>query len=365
MSTLRKDPVSNGWVIIAEERATRPQDFTSEPPARSAGFCPFCGGNESVTPPEITANRADDSEPNTPGWSIRAIPNKYAALHVEGQLDRRGDGIYDMMNGIGAHEVIVETPKHDGHMAYYPREKMEEIIWMYIRRYRDLFKDDRFRYIQIFRNYGVVAGASLEHPHSQLIALPIAPRWVKEELNSALAYYRLKERCLFCDIIHQETRDGKRVVFENESFVTVEPFASKFPFETWLFPKEHNHDFSKTTEQQVRHLAQALQRTLFAIAECLRDPPLNFIIHSAPRYSEYDLGVADITVDMDYHWHIEIFPRVTRMAGFEWGTGFYINTMAPERAAEELRRIFSAYTSQIRRQGPDFSKPIIDEQGSH
>jgi len=358
MSTLRKDPVSNGWVIIAEERNARPHDFRDDSaPPRRAVSCPFCGGNEAQTPPEILAFRGEESLPNTSGWSVRSIPNKYAALHIEGGLDRRGDGIFDQMNGIGAHEVIVETPEHDGHMAYYSREKMEEVLWMCILRYRDLFQDKRFRYIQIFRNYGVGAGASLEHPHSQLIALPITPRWVKEELSNALAYYRLKERCLFCDIVNQETRDRQRVVFENDSFVTIEPFASKFPFETWLFPKEHIHDFSLTDKDQLTDLAQALQRTLYAIAECLGDPPLNYIIHSAPRFTEYDLRVSDITVEMDYHWHIEIFPRVTRMAGFEWGTGFYINPMVPEKAAEELRKIFDAYSSQVRFRVHNFHKP--------
>jgi len=357
MSTLRKDPVSNGWVIISEERAARPSDFASEPVSRGkGGFCPFCGGNESATPPEIIAFREEGSPINSPGWSVRTIPNKYAALHIEGDLDRRGDGIYDMMTGIGAHEVIVETPEHDGHMGFYPREKMEEIIWMYIQRYQDLFKDKRFRYIQIFRNYGLGAGASLEHPHSQLIALPITPRWVKEELACALNYYRLKERCLFCDIVDQELHDRQRIVFENSSFVTIEPFASKFPFETWLFPKQHVHDFSATTQQEVTDLAQGLQRTLFAIARCLNDPPLNFIIHSAPRVADYDLQFKDITLDMDYHWHIEIFPRVTRVAGFEWGTGFYINPMVPERAAAELRLVFDAYSSSVRYMGPQVLK---------
>jgi len=358
MSTLRKDPVSSGWVIIAEERAARPKDFIVEaPPHTRSASCPFCGGRESSTPPEIMAFRKDGSPRDLIGWSVRTIPNKFAALHIEGDLDRRGEGIYDLMNGIGAHEVIVETPEHDGHMGYYTLEKMQEVIWMYILRYQDLFKDKRFRYIQIFRNYGSVAGASLEHPHSQLIALPITPRWVKEELYCALNYYRLKERCLFCDIVNQEIRDRQRVVFENDSFVSLEPFASKFPFETWLFPKEHNHDFSLTTQQEVADLAHALQRTLFAIANCLNDPPLNFIIHSAPRVAEYDLQFRDITVEMDYHWHIEIFPRLTRVAGFEWGTGFYINPMPPEKAAEELCRVFSGYSSQIRRLGPKFSEP--------
>jgi len=358
MSTLRKDPISNGWVIIAEERNALPSDFVAESaPTRSGGFCPFCGGHESATPPEIAAVRKDGGEPDSPGWSVRTIPNKYAALHIEGKLDRRGEGMFDLMNGIGAHEVIVETPEHDGHMAYYTREKMQEILGMYILRYRDLFKDNRFRYIQIFRNYGLGAGASLEHPHSQLIALPITPRWVKEELTNALSYYRLKERCLFCDVINQETRDQRRIVFENDSFVSIEPFASKFPFETWLFPKDHLHDFSLTTKEQLLDLGQALQRTLFAIAECLNNPPLNFIVHSAPLLADYDRRSSDITVEMDYHWHIEIFPRVTRIAGFEWGTGFYINPMVPEKAAQELRLVFDAYSSQARARGPIFPKP--------
>ncbi|MCX8038054.1 MAG: DUF4931 domain-containing protein [Candidatus Sumerlaeia bacterium] len=365
MSVLRKDPVSNGWVILAEERRAWQSDFILQPVVRQSGDnCPFCGGRESETPPEIAAIRPPGSLPNTPGWSVRTIPNKYAALHIEGSLDRRGDGMFDQMNGIGAHEIIVEMPEHDGHMAYYSRQKMEEVLAMYIARYRDLLNDPRMRYIQIFRNYGTGAGASLDHPHSQLIALPITPRWVKEELLSALNYYRLKERCLFCDIVTQETRDRRRVVFENDGFVSIEPFASKFPFETWLFPKEHLHDFSLTLEDQLDDLAQALQRTLLAISQCLNDPPLNFIIHSAPRLADYDLRrVPDVSIEQDYHWHIEIFPRVTRIAGFEWGTGFYINPLSPEKAAEELRRAFDAYSSQILRVGPPAAKPSPPQQG--
>jgi len=340
LSTLRKDPVSDGWVIIAEERAARPMDFAPETPVRrTGGSCPFCEGHEHQTPPEIVAFRRAGSGPNMPGWSVRAIPNKFAALHIEGNLDRRGEGIYDLMNGIGAHEVIVETPDHDGHMVQYGREKVEEILRMYLVRCRDLFQDKRFRYIQIFRNYGPVAGASLAHPHSQLIALPISPRWVKEELHSSQAYWRLKERCLFCDIVRQELEDRSRVVFENSRYVSIEPFASKFPFETWLFPKEHEPDFAQTAEEEIGDLAEVLQQTLLAISRCLNDPPWNYLIHSAPRLTELDLRVGEATVEADYHWHIEIFPRLTRMAGFEWGTGFYINPMVPETAAAELRKV--------------------------
>lgn len=364
MSTLRKDPVSNGWVIMAEERAARPGDFLeTHAPAPKDETCPFCEGQESTTPPEVKAFRNADTKPDTPGWSVRTIPNKFAALRIEGDLERRGEGIYDLMNGVGAHEVIVETPNHTDHIGYYEPAKMQEVLLMYRQRYNDLLLDDRFRYIQIFRNHGDVAGMSLEHPHSQLVALPITPRWVKEELASALAYYRIKERCLFCDIIHQELSARERVVFENENFVTIEPFASKFPFETWLFPKQHSHDFGETSDQQIADLAQALQRTLYAIAECLQDPPLNYLLHSAPRITDYGDRRTDVTVEMDYHWHIEIFPRVTKMAGFEWGTGFYINPMLPETAAAELRRVFDAYSSQIRLRGPQFALQAGDGAG--
>lgn len=339
MSILRKDPVSGGWVIIAEDRAMRPLSYEWTKPGLSAQFCPFCEGNESETPHEIASYRASGAMPNTPGWSVRTIPNKHAALHIEGELGRTGYGLYDMMNGIGAHEIIIETPQHDGHLASYPPQKYIEIIRMWRERDLDLIRDIRFKYIQIFRNYGISSGASLPHPHTQLIALPITPRWVKEELLNSHHHYQEKERCLFCDIIDQEKRDGSRVVAENSDFISFTPFASKFPFETWILPKRHQHYFRLIEDREIPSLGDILKRTAAALKRALSDPPYNLIIHSAPQLSEKYIKSATIT--HDYHWHIEIIPRVSKIAGFEWGTGFYINPVLPEQAAEYLREVIN------------------------
>ena len=217
MSILRKDPVSGGWVIMAEDRARRPQECTSEsrPSEPEEKFCPFCEGHESSTPPEVLSVRGANARANAEGWSLRVVPNRAAVLRIEGDLNRSGDGIYDMMNGVGAHEVVVETPRHDARIGRYSQGKMESIIRAYRARVLDLNQDQRFQYLQVFRNYGVVAGASVDHPHSQIIALPIAPRWVREEIDNACEHYEYKERCLFCDIINQELKDRVRVVYEN------------------------------------------------------------------------------------------------------------------------------------------------------
>jgi UDPglucose--hexose-1-phosphate uridylyltransferase len=343
MSILRKDPVSSGWVIIAEERGQRPTSFDITKVKKRAGFCPFCVGNEDSTPPEISAYREPGSRKDGPGWRVRTIPNKFAALGIEGNLNRRGVGMYDMMNGIGAHEVIIETPEHNANMALYSPQKMHEIITMYHERSADLMNDKRFKYIQIFRNYGHSAGASLDHPHTQVIALPITPRWVKEELSCAKEHYDLKERCLFCDIINQEIDSQSRLIFENDEFISFAPFASKFPFETWIIPKRHCSDFKMISDTEIEQLAIAMPKTLLAISRALSDPPYNLILHSAPQLPPDRPGVE--TIVHDYHWHIEIYPRISKMAGFEWGTGFYINTVLPEKAAEYLRE---ALTEEIK-----------------
>ena len=346
MSILRKDPVSGGWVIIAEERSGRPPDYCAVniSPETEGKLCPFCEGHESATPNEIYAFRNNGSTPNGPGWSLRVIPNKFAVLHIEGELNRSGDGIYDMMNGVGAHEVLIETPRHDFRMGEYSQGRMELLIRAYRDRVVDLNRDQRFKYVQVFRNYGTVAGAMIEHPHSQIIALPITPRWVREEMVNARDHYGYKERCLFCDIVNQELKDRSRLVYENRSFIAFEPFASKFPFETWIIPKAHSHDFQFLADSDISLLAEVLRRSLYAIQMALDNPPFNFIIHSSPR-----LGVAaSANVQREYHWHIEIIPRITRLAGFEWGTGFYINPTLPERAAEFLCQTIAEHPESTR-----------------
>ncbi len=335
MSILRKDPLSNGWVIVTPDRGLRPSDFGSVESTKKGGFCPFCPGNEGTTPPEIYAFREAGSQVNQPGWWVRTIPNKFAVLRTEGELQRRGQGIYDLMNGVGAHEIVVESTNHDANFDTIGTHQVEEIIRMHVDRMTKLRGDSRFRYIQIFKNHGAAAGANLDHPHSQIIALPITPRWVKEELNCASLHYQRKERCLFCDILNEEMEEGERIVFQNEHFVAFAPFASKFPFETWILPKEHCANFHTIRDEQIRPFAECVRTTLSMLFSTLQDPPFNFLVHTAPVY--YKKANYWKTIEDDYHWHMEIIPRLTKVAGFEWGTGFYINPTLPEDAARYLR----------------------------
>jgi len=328
MPELRKDPIIGRWVIISTERGKRPADFIVQHPPIKEGFCPFCPGNEDRTPPEILAYRTNQTPPNTPGWHLRVVPNKYPALMIEGDIGREGDGVYDRMNGIGAHEVIIESPGHKETLASISEKQFEEVFWAYRDRILDLKKDPRFRYILIFKNHGEAAGASLEHPHSQLIALPIVPKRVAEELDGCLEYYNYKERCIFCDIIRQEIMQGVRVVNENQDFLAVTPYAPKSPFEIWILPKRHEANFENAHKHEYEGLARLFSNTLKRMDRVLNSPPYNFILHTSPLKdgdSHY------------YHWHFEIMPTLVKVAGFEWGSGFYINPTPPEEAAKFLR----------------------------
>jgi UDPglucose--hexose-1-phosphate uridylyltransferase len=328
MPELRKDPVIGRWVIIATERGKRPTDFPTRTDRVDSRICPFCPGNESATPPEILTLREHGTYPNTPGWRVRTISNKFPALKIEGDLQREGVGIFDKMNGIGAHEVIIETPNHEQELESMSISQVAEVLWMYRERVLDLEKDSRFRYVMVFKNKGVAAGASLSHSHSQLIATPVVPKRVAEELSGAHKYFEYKERCIFCDIVRQELNDKIRVISENDSFVAIEPFAPRFPFETWLLPKQHESRFVKIGDDRIESLAAVLKDCLWRISTVLNNPPYNYMIHAAPHTSEHGL---------QYHWHIELIPKLTRVAGFEWGTGFYINPTPPEDAAQYLR----------------------------
>lgn len=330
MPELRKDPVIGRWVIISTERGKRPSDFEGLGKKRTGGFCPFCPGNENQTPEEIMAVRPPKSPPNGPGWNLRVFPNKFPALMIEGNLNREGIGIFDKMNGVGAHEVIVETPDHNLDMADLEHSQLRDVLFAYRERTIDLKKDHRFRYILIFKNQGDLAGASLEHSHSQLIATPIVPKRVMEEIEGARRYYDYKERCIFCDIIAQERRDEIRLVSENQDFLAIEPFAPRFPFETWIMPKFHQCSFEKIEDESITLLASILKEVLSKICRGLNYPPYNFVIHTSPCVDHHD---------KEYHWHIEFIPRLTRVAGFEWGTGFYINPTTPEEAATFLRGV--------------------------
>lgn len=329
MHELRKDPVTGRWVIIASERAGRPTDFVRERSLSSGGSCPFCYGSEDKTPPEVLAYRASGAPADSPGWRVRVVPNKYPALRIEGSLGRRAAGMYDLMNAIGAHEVVIESPDHNAQMADLSGAQIAEVLWAYRERFLDLQQDSRFRYILIFKNQGAEAGATLEHTHTQIIATPVLPKRVNEELDGARAHYEQRERCIFCDLVAQELEAGVRVVGQNAAFVAIAPFAARFPFETWILPQRHSAAFETVTAADVHALSELLRQTLRRMRVALDDPAYNYVLHTAPARGD--------RVDEFYHWHLEIMPKLTRIAGFEWGSGFYINPTPPEIAAATLR----------------------------
>jgi len=329
MPELRKDPILGRWIIISKERRKRPTDFPIEVAGSSGGFCPLCPGNETFTPPEVFALRADGNDPDGPGWDVRVVPNKYPALVIEGDLEKEGIGLFDKMNGIGAHEVIIDSPDHDVDFADFEISQIELVLKAYKERILDLKKDPRFQYVMVFKNHGKAAGASLEHSHSQLIALPILPRMIVSEISGAKSHFTYKERCVFCDIIWQEMQQQERVVCESELFITVTPFAPRTPFEMWIIPKKHSSDYFTMDDAEVKGLAEIFSETLQRLCSCIENVPYNFVLHTGPlRSSNLE----------HYHWHFEIMPKLTSIAGFEWGTGFYINPLPPEEAAAYLRK---------------------------
>lgn len=330
MPELRRDPVIGRWVIIAKERGKRPSDFVIEKEKTKRGFCPLCPGNEHTTPPEVLAYGRHSYAPNTRSWTLRVVPNKFPALIIEGDLDKRGEGIYDKMNGIGAHEVIVETPDHEKTLPQMTHDELILVFWAYRDRILDLAKDGRFRYIMVFKNFARAAGASLEHSHSQLIALPIVPQRIEEEIKGCKRYFDYKERCVYCDVIRQERSQNIRVVCENKEFIVVCPYSPRAPFEMSIIPKKHHSSFTSLDDAQFHALTDLFSEAMRRLDQALPRVPYNYMLHTAPIHSvahEY------------YHWHIEIMPKLTMIAGFEWGTGFYINPTPPEESASFLREI--------------------------
>ena len=336
MPELRKDPIVNRWVIIATDRAKRPTDFTTpDNGQQSAKGCPFCPGNESKTPPEIYAVRTNSTRPDTEGWTVRVVPNKYPALRIEGDMEKFGIGIYDRMNGIGAHEVIVETADHFEQIEKQNVNALYNVFNTYKLRLADLKQDERFRYILLFKNEGTTAGATLAHPHSQLIATPVTPKRIREELVGAQTYFEYKDRCIFCDIVREELRQQDRIVYENNGFLSFCPFASRFPFEIWTMPKRHHPDFDSMERDEIFAFADAMKVTLAKLSKALTGPHYNYMLHTGPvRWRRRGYWT---TLEHDFHWHVEIIPRLTNTAGFEWGTGFYINPTIPEEAAKFLQ----------------------------
>ncbi len=330
MPELRQDPITETWVVIATDRAKRPSDFKRPAEQRKgAEACPFCYGHEALTPPEIMAYRPSGGR-NEPGWSVRVVPNKFPALAIEERpagVDLGGE-FYHVQAGYGAHEVIIETPEHDSDLSTHSPDQLRQILRALRDRFSDLRKDRHLRYIQIFKNHGATAGASLEHPHFQLIATPVIPTVVARELEGALRYYEQQGECVYCNLIKREFLDGERLIDENQDFVAFCPYSSRSPFETWILPREHRSDFDALGDRALDSLAHLLKETFARLLGSLENPPFNLILHTAPL---------DLEATEYYHWHLEIIPRLTIFAGFELGTGIYINPTPPETAAQFLK----------------------------
>lgn len=335
MSEIRKDPASRTWVVIAPGRATRPVDF-DEARARDEARrhlrsdCPLCFGNESMTPPAVFEMWPPGASGADARWLTRVVGNKYPALEPSVELAHFDvGGFYVGLSGVGAHEVIVDTPWHGENLATMPHDGVRHLVRTYAERYRFWRNDRRVAYILVFRNWGEAAGASLSHSHSQLVATPIMPPRVSEELEEAKRHFRHKRACLYCRMLEAESAaEPSRIVHTNDHFVVHTAYAARFPYETWVVPRRHAAALDELSAEETDGFADALGTAVRKLYRTLGDPPFNFMIHAAPLRTP---GL------LYYHWHVEIIPRISRTAGFEWGSGIYINTVAPEQAAEDLR----------------------------
>lgn len=328
MPELRLNQVTKEWVIIATERAKRPEDFKSRvikkhPPA-FLPTCPFCPGNESKTPEEVFRITEGDQ------WKIRVVPNKFAALHRDAERVRKNSGIKHSISGFGVHDVIIETPVHNMTTALLPLDRVSEIVSTYKKRFIEMHSDSRIGHVIIFKNHGEGAGTSLEHPHSQIIGTPVTPFQIRERIEEAIRFFDITGECLVCRTTAEEKAEGARVVFETEHFLAFIPYAAISAFHTWIFPKRHAASFSDITEAEIPDLALNLKTVLAKLYFGLNNPDYNYTIRSnKPRDSKSE----------SFHWYMSIVPRVSTTAGFEMGSGMFINTSLPEESARFLREV--------------------------
>lgn len=330
MSTkLRRDPFNRNWVIIAPKRQERPNDFhgieEDEQP------CPFCEGNEHMTPPEVASIRqAEHQEPNTPGWTVRAFTNLFPALTPR-QVDLGfEDQLYAEIPGIGGHEVIVQFPRHDLEPFEITEEAWEGIFCIFRQRYEYWAAQPDIRYVLIFQNYGRHSGASLMHPHNQLIATPVIPPRITDEIEGDREYSDKYDSCSYCEALARELEEEERIVFTTEHFVALCPYASRLPYETILLPRRHSQSFVDLSEDETSELAKAMKKLLTVYAKGLDNPPYNYLFHVKPVSATDDYSF--------FHWHLEFIPRLSTAAGFEWGSGIFINCVDPAEAAARLRK---------------------------
>lgn len=327
MAELRKHPLLNGWVIINHDRAKRPGSTTFPAVAKKGGMCPFCEGNEAITPPEVFALRASGAA-DQPGWRVRVVPNKFAMLQDGTAAETVSDGYYHAMQGIGLHEVVIETPHHDRELHDLPESSVAEVLFAFRERFRDMKKNPAICYIQLFKNYGFMGGGSLEHPHSQILALPLVTKTAAEENTAARSFFDRHGRCIFCDMVEKEVKTAKRIVFENGRFLAFCPFAPRYPFETWLMPKDHQSHFESLPDAGLTPLASALKTVLLRIGRALKNPAYNFAICTSPVQE---------ASNPHYHWRLEVLPLSSPIGGFERASGFFVNAVGPEDAAAILR----------------------------
>jgi UDPglucose--hexose-1-phosphate uridylyltransferase len=326
---IRRDPITGRSVVIDRGPFKRRDDFDLEPARLDdvPSACPFCEGREADAGQEILAWR-EGGPANVPGWSVRVVPNRNPMLRIEGGMEVRSDGVFESRDGLGAHEVIIETPLHDQPLHALDADRLWRVLWAWRTRMQDLKRDSRFASIVVFKNHGRAAGARLDHSHSQLAAYPVVPPALQEKVDRSSHHYRETSRCIFCDVIAEELRDGRRMIADQDEVIAYAPFASRVPFETWLMPREHAPRFEDASDRMLEQLADNLRSVMSAIDWALERPAYNLVLHSAPLSAAADAG---------FHWHLEILPRVTRYSGQEWGSGMFRNPVAPEEAARVLR----------------------------
>lgn len=332
----RKDPVTGGWVIFAPERSRRPEDLmvpeVASTPREGCPFCPARDGDNGKL--EIIRFPPTPDYGGQP-WTIKVLKDKFPILSDQENYHRFGDGMYDLMSGHGHHELVVESPLHDDGFPRYPDSHVRDLLSVYQNRSLELSSFPNIRQILITRNSGHDAGAQISHPHSHIVGMPIIPKRIQEEVSGCQGYYRFKERCVYCDIIAQEREDGSRIVLDNDCFVAFTAWAARFPYEVVIAPRVHLSRFETIRPNEIVLLADIMKGVISAIKGSLPRPSLNYIFHTSPTPQARTAELTDVA--KYYHWHIEIIPKITRIAGFEWGSGFYINPVMPEDSAASLR----------------------------
>ncbi|HEY2882494.1 MAG TPA: DUF4921 family protein [Pirellulales bacterium] len=338
MSEFRRNPLTGYGVILAENRGQRPQEMVFKPSIASDFQCPFCEGQEHRTPSETFAIRSADSRTDGPGWRVRVVPNKFPAISeaISESSGAAGSAQAAMeiaqsigVQAVGVHEVVVESPNHVAHIGDLSNAQFADVLEAYRQRLGQLRSSGKYNYALIFKNYGIAGGATLSHLHSQLVAANLPGDALDRRSQNFAAFYHERGGCLLCNMIDQELAAGDQMIDHTDRFIAFCPWAARMPYEAWIVPREHGANFDSTSPQSLTELAELFRGVLVKLERIVKVSACNYIIHTGP----FDTNHAS-----HYHWHIEILPRTATLAGFELGTGCFINTVPPEKAAQELRK---------------------------